>query len=499
MYIGIINMSLIIKVLMPAVLIGSLSLSACSKEGENHVIATKVEQSTLSFTNSEEVRLYGQAFESVIWAVPMLQSMQMRNELRKQSGIENALGYMSTPPTGKMVVPTFNNTTPMVFGDISLKEGPVVLDVPAESDQAKFFGSLSNVWDRPIEDFGSAGIDQGKGGKFLLLPPGYEAEVPSGYTAVACDSYHVHFWLRSIPSGEGEQGWNDAVEYSHNLQLYPLAKRDDKPATNWFDISSVDGYFWGNPLPENDDIFALINSYVQEEVVFKEDLVALGMLKEIGIEKSKAFNPDEKTRSILDRAAQDAFEYMQQYLSDGKPYVPFWEGSSWGAFRVTPEIVRGRGSWNFVNYQDYHARAKDFFYNAVGMPARFDPAGGGATFYVMGSTDKDGKPLDGSYNYKLTVPANVPVKDFWSILLYSTKTRTYTNSEKFGLSSLDAIEVNDDGTTDVYIGPKAPAGKESNWLATVPGDGLFIAFRFYGPEKTLTSKSWKLNDFERVN
>ena len=57
---------------------------------------------------------------------------------------------------------------------------------------------------------------------------------------------------------------------------------------------------------------------------------------------------------------------------------------------------------------------------------------------------------------------------------------------------------NADGSVDLYIGPKAPAGQESNWLYTPPGKAWFPWFRFYGPEKAFFDKAWKLPDIERV-
>ncbi len=478
----------------------TLLVVGCSVPGgDNETSMAAPNPSTVSFASQDEARLYGRAFEAVVWAMPMLQSMQMRNEIVRHSDAENTLGYLSSPPTARVVLPTFNNTTAYVFGDISLKQGPMVFEVPPASEAARFFGSLSNVWDRPLEDFGPDGIDEGQGGRFLLLPPGYEGDVPAGYTAIACDSYYVHLWLRSIPSADGDEGWNDAVEYSRTLQLHSLAEADDPPETKWLDVSSVNGYFWGNPLPENDDIFGLIDSYVQEEVVFVDDLMAHGMLRALGIEKGEIFNPVDNVRAVLDRAAEDAFHYMEDYLGNSRAFVPFWDDLSWGAFRFTPEIVSGRGSWVLNDYQDYHARATDMYYWAVGMPARFDPTGGGATFYLMTATDSNGQPLDGSRNYRLTIPADVPVRDFWSLILYSTRTRSFTDSQRFGLSSLDALDENADGTTDVYIGPEAPAGSESNWLGTVAGDGLFVCFRFYGPQEPLTTKSWTLAEFEPLD
>jgi hypothetical protein len=116
----------------------------------------------------QEMLTNGRAYEAVMWAIPVIQAMQTKEELFKHSGKRNSLGYMSKPPTSTVVVPTFNNTSAYVFGNVSLKEKPMVLEFPAASEEGKYFGSFFDVWNSAIEDFGVAGIDKGKGGKFLL-------------------------------------------------------------------------------------------------------------------------------------------------------------------------------------------------------------------------------------------------------------------------------------------------------------------------------------------
>ncbi|MBW2162487.1 MAG: hypothetical protein DRH23_04420 [Deltaproteobacteria bacterium] len=259
------------------------------------------------------------------------------------------------------------------------------------------------------------------------------------------------------------------------------------------DVTKIDGTLEGNILAHH-DVFNLINTYVQEEPALPENLAFRGMLKELGIEKGNEFSPGKEMQAILDEAKADAFTYMEDYLGSGKAYVPFWEERNWGAFRITPEVMESSATWNFESHRDYYARTLDFGYWAVAIPAVFDNSGGGSTFYLFSSTDESGSKLDGAKTYRLKVPADVPVEDFWSVLLYSTKTRTFVDSSQFGLSSKDELVVNDDGTIDLYVGPNAPKGFEANLLETNPEEGSFLCFRFYGPTKTLTGGQWKLND-----
>ena len=114
--------------------------------------------------------------------------------------------------------------------------------------------------------------------------------------------------------------------------------------------------------------------------------------------------------------------------------------------------------------------------------------------------DHRGKPLEGGSNYRLHVPANVPVSQFWPFTVYSLKTSSFfLNSSRLTLSSLDkGLRKNPDGSVDIDIGPKPPAGQASNWLYTPVGQKWFPWFRVYGPEKAIMDKSWKLQDIERI-
>ena len=64
---------------------------------------------------------------------------------------------------------------------------------------------------------------------------------------------------------------------------------------------------------------------------------------------------------------------------------------------------------------------------------------------------------------------------------------------------MDKPAPNADGSFDIYFGPHAPAGKEANWVQTVPDKGYFIILRLYSPKKAFFEQSWKPDDIERVS
>lgn len=444
----------------------------------------------------EDQLIYHRAFEVVIWAVPMVNTLHLREELQKHGVKNGTLAYLGSPPSSKTELPTYNNTTPYVFGSVSLSDGPMVIEIPPVSDKAKYFGTVFNIWDSAIEDFGPAGIDKGKGGRFVVTPPNWKGIIPKGYQKLKSTSFDIHFLLRSVPAKDGEQGWDDAVKYSKNLKLYPLADAASPKANEWFDVTKIDGYFHG--VPHFDiSTFKLINTYVQEEFVQEYDKPMHGMLGFLGIEKGKPFNPDKKIEKILDQAARDAETYMRSKLQNGDPFTDYWPDKNWGIMRLSPEVMSSLATWNFDDRLDYHARAIDYYYLGVGIPKRF--AGNkGAAFYLFATVDDRGEVLDNRKTYRLHVPAGVPASDFWSLILYSTRTRSFTDSSKFGLSSKDNLQKNTDGSVDLYIGPKPPDGKKVNWLETKAGDGLILCFRIYGPTKPIRDNTWKLSNLEMI-
>lgn len=430
---------------------------------------------------AEEQALHKKAYEAALWAAPILNSLQLRAELRKHGAKDGDLAFVGSRPTGRIELPTLDTTAPYVFAAGSLKDGPVVIHVPPASARAKFVGSVMNIWDAPIEDFGPDGADGGRGGRFVLLPPGSTGDAPAGYTPLASSSYEFRLWLQSVPARGGDDGWREAVEYLKGLKVYPLADAAKPPAMGWFDVSGVKGYFHGNPYFGRDS-FKLIDEYVQNEPAHEADEAMLATLAEVGIVKGRPFAPDDNAARVLDRAAKEAEEFLRAELEHGRVFEPYWSNRAWGGFKP-------------LDGADYRARAANAAFFAAGLQRE---TVGDATLDLMSSVDGKGRPLDGGKTWRLRVPARVPVRDSWSIVLYSTRTRSIVDTEKFRLSSKDRLQVNRDGSVDLHLSPLPPAGLESNWLATRPGEKFYACVRFNGPQPALPKKAWVLGDFEET-
>jgi hypothetical protein len=343
-----------------------------------------------------------------------------------------------------------------------------------------------------VADAGPTGTDKGKGGKYLFLPVGYKGETPAeGYIVHPLEGHGIHFALRPISQNGGTI--KEAAAYARTLKVYPLAKADNPPATTFIDAFSED---W-DTLPYYDlRLFKDIHGIVQMEPARERDKSMFGLLTAIGIEKGKPFEPNEEWKSIYEEAAGLAFTYLQEtFVTQGSGLLPFYgEGSEWMAFNTPIDQAKIGFPFEEDGEPLIDLRAKSYFYLTY-YPKELGPA----SFYIVALRDGDGNQLNAKDTYKLNVPKDTPAKDFWSVIAYSMATKGFIrDAESVGRSSqeLDKMTVNDDGSVDVYFAPKAPKGKEANWIPT--GEDFFLMFRLYGPEEAAFKKTWQLGEIEKV-
>jgi hypothetical protein len=295
--------------------------------------------------------------------------------------------------------------------------------------------------------------------------------------------------LRSNFKSRSDADIKSAVEHGKRVRIYPLG---GDPESTVF-VDAYDKPFDAT-IPYDASFFELLNRFVQAEPWLTRDKAVIDSLKTIGIEKGKPFKPDEKTKLILDEAVKEAHEVIA--LKYEKGFVPaFYGGTHWG-LPIPKETIEGLGS-DFANPNQYGLDGRAVMYHM----AYFSPkVFGGGQFYLLNISDGDGKPLEGSKKYRLTVPANAPIEQYWSATAYDRHTHALiVGMSRPSLASNDTrVQKNADGSTDIYFGPKAPAGKESNWVPTDPKGQFEVLFRLYGPKKELFDKAWKLPDIEQV-
>jgi len=438
------------------------------------------------------------AVEAVIWGMPAvnfdLMFQAMVRDAKAGAG-SNKIVYWSKLSDWKNQTLTPNPDAVYFMPFFDTKDvGPVVLEIPPANEDGSITGSIMDCWQAALEDVGTAGVDKGKGGKCLILPPGYKEKIPDGYIAMPSDNFQGYALLRSILQSGGDAGVLKAVAYAKRIKLYPRSQAANPPATKFFDASDV--VFDAN-MDYDSHFFDSLNRMIQSEPWLMRDKAMIDPLRTIGIEKGKAFNPDAKTRAILDDAAKEAHAWLEmKYEALFTP--PFYEGTGW-ALPMTPELIKGLQT-QYGDPDRYPVDSRGVIYTMAFFSPKHSAEAGGGSFYLMTIKDKAGMPFDGSSSYRLHVPPNAPVRQSWSATVYDRAThgliRNLLSSSRSSLTP--GLQKNADGSVDVYFGAKAPAGKESNWVPTKGGGEFEVLFRFYGPDKSLFEKRWQLPDIEKV-
>ena len=384
---------------------------------------------------------------------------------------------------------TGNSSTVYAIPDLDLKrDGPTVVEVPDG-----LLGAANDAWFRFINNLPSAG-------KYLYLPPGYDGPVPDGFAVYRPKTFRIWVFLRSsVKNGDVKAA---ASVVTDNVKVYPLSQFADKPTMKWI---SASGKSFNTIHPNSAEFYHHLNEVIQYEPLSIIDAETRGLFASIGIEKGKDFSPDARMQRLLadgvalGNAASRSIVWYPRYdmnLAGARIYPD--TNSAWMMAYTARNVF-----FNGENGQTMNTDARVMFhypYTAV-TPAMAAPREGTGSDYGIAYVDSEKRPFEGSRTYKLDLPANPPVGNFWAITVYDTQTRSMLqNSQKYpSVGSNDrGLKQNDDGSYSLYFGPEAPRGFKNNWVETIPGKSWFVILRMYSPLKPWIDQTWRLGEVELV-
>ena len=424
--------------------------------------------------------------EAFMNGCPGASMVAMRKGMHEIGAVDGTIAITETLMNAKTLFLTPNTESIYTGSWLDLKDGPIVVESPPNT-----LGIVNDFWFRYVADLGNAGPDRGQGGKYLFVGPGYEGEIPDGYFVFHSPTYgNMLIWRGFLVEGDPKPGIEG---FKKHARIYPLSKAGDPPKQKFTNFSGVEF----NTIHANDFTFyEELNQIVQEEPSGSLDPEMLGLFAAVGIKKGQPFAPDARMKKILTEAAAVGNATARSLVFPGRDKTAYQYDS--GYWKTA--FVGGSHEFLADGARLLDARAFFFYYATFTTPAMILKIPGAGSQYSLATVDANGNPLDGSRDYKLHFPPNVPAKDFWSAVIYDNQTRSLlqTDQQFPSVMSQRGVQANADGSYDIYFGPQAPEGKESNWIQTIPGKGWSVILRFYGPLESWFDQTWRPGEIELI-
>jgi hypothetical protein len=467
--------------------------------------------------------------QAFLRSIPGASLVALRRGFRSVGAEDNSFLLFSELMDSASLFLTGNCDTVYFWGFVDLSNGPMVIDVPPLGAPSGILGTIDDMWFQWVTDIGLPGPDRAEGGKYLMVGPGYHGPLPdSGFHVFHVRTTRVTVIGRAFMVDNDPAVPVEAIRSGFRVSPYvpgargsavatflaghgPLGAAKPVPEMRFIEASGLE---FNTLFPGDYGFWETINELVQQEPPEAGDPELLDLLAAVGIVHGKPFEPNERMRKILEDAAivGNATARTVTFAARPEEGFAFYPDSQWPSalfvggyqFLDPPPLITAAGA---VPYQPSDGARKldsrtNFFYMATGAtPAMCMRLTGIGSQYIYAMRDSDGKYFDGGRSYRLTLPADIPQSRFWSVILYDNQTRSELQTDqhlpRLGSQS-GTVETNPDGTTDLYVGPVPPEGKENNWLQTVPGKGWWIILRLYNPLQPFFDKTWRPSEIEPI-
>ena len=429
---------------------------------------------------------FQRAVQAYLWGLPMVEMAEWQKAQKDvfKAGVNDFVTYLDF--TQKLGILTANATTPYMMAFPNLKEtGPMVFEIPAGPTA----GGLLDFWQRPFSDLGQTGPDKGQGAKYLILGPGHEAMNPDGYIVVRSPHWNVFLGHRVLHPDPAE-----AARMTKAHKLYPWAERENPKPTRHISSKGID---WEAFQPRGVTYFARLASILEIEPVEPRDYMIMAMLRPLGIMPGVKFNPTKEQKEIFKEAAT-----VGEAMARANSYAKRFEGARLWAPKYWELALFITDTDQDLDTHTQLDERSSWFYEAIGVTdGMMGKIVGAGQVYLEANKDSEGNWLDGGKNYVLRIPADPPMKQFWSVTVYDNDDRCFVDTGELpDKSSRMDLAMNSDGSVDLYFGPEPPkeANLQKNWVKTVPGEGWFTYFRLYAPTQPYFDRTWQLEDFRKI-
>ncbi len=490
------------------------------KDGAPTPETAKTVQEILTFTNG--LNVYNNSFRGA-------SAFAIQKGFQSIGAQDNTVVIFPELMDSSSLFLTANADTVYYLSVVDLTKGPMVIEQPPKS-----VGTINDMWFSWVIDIGFPGPDRGEGGKYLIVPPGYDGVLPdSGYFVARSKTNRVIFACRAYLENSDPKVPVEMIKKT--MKVYPytpggygtsiatalnggvrLEVNPPVPETKFVEAS---GKAFNTIPPSDYTFFEMINENVQQQPATSYDIELAGQLAAIGIVKGKPFKPDADTKRVLTDAAKfgDATGRVLNWRYNAMhPDWAYYEKSMWGNmlwegganFETPPPMITKEGL--FKPFPPTGARTLDsrtaFYFgytmDSPGMIMRIPKVG---SQYLMGFLDSEGNAYDGAKTYKVTLPKNIPAAAFWSFTVYDNQSRSmlatpqkYPRAGSQAFPSPAAVAAAD-GSTTIYFSPEQPKGVErGNWIQTMPNKGWFTILRLYSPLVPFFTKTWRPGEIELV-